>query len=498
MEYRAMNKILWSLSSIPRKSSTSLSADAIDKRRGDLFKPDKIKLKRGGDFGDISEIGLHIRDGVHYVIINGVRFPFLWIKGKGKELYVLYKGARQGRNSLGRYLPTFPHWGFYRMVAANFLYFDDPMFFIHSQLALGWFYGTKERSFIADTVGIIERFLHVFNIPNRKVTFLSALGGGYAALYASTWLPGSMSISIDPPLRLASHWQAHALRKIAGIDLEEQDILHRNNIKERLNLESKTSHVILVNAASPAFERDVLPLARELGVSLEYGLARHRNILFWMYNCPASHAGNAFFTTPAVFYAIEYIANIFHGKKKLFKGDNFIPAWLRNFTIMVNEAWHEIGVLNAGRFEAAQKNTTILDTDVIIFDKLLFPLPDKIAYKEDSIKIGPSNSDYFYKSFDILQDNAVVIIKFVKPVGIKQFEIAIYSSSYKHFYARKQITISENKDNIYVSVVCGNNCGDLSFLVYAGMMGHTVNKSLFLEVMEVYVMPDATIQDLNS
>lgn len=463
-----------------------------------MYKPDKSKLKRGEDFSDISGIDSGIRDGIHYVTVDGIRFPFLWIKGKSPELCVMYKGASQRKSAMTRYIPHFPHWGFYRMVPGSFLYFDDPMFLIHDQLVLGWFYGTKDRSFIADTVSIIERFQQILDIPGRKVTFVSALGGGYAGLYASAHLPDSLSISIDPPLRLGSHWQAPALRKTVGIDLDEPDALHRNNIWELPDFESAASHVIVVNSNSPAFDRDVLPMARQLGVSLNYDLTRHKNILFWIYNCPSAQSGNAIFGTHSIFYALEYIANIFHGKKKLFKGDNFIPAWLRNFTIMVNEAWHEIGVLNAGRFEAAQKNTTILDTDVIIFDKLLFPLPDKIAYKEYSIKIGPSNSDYFYRSFDILQDNAVVIIKFVKPVGIKQFEIAIYSSSYKHFYARKQITISENKDNIYVSVVCGNNCGDLSFLVYAGMMGHTVNKSLFLEVMEVYVMPDATIQDLNS
>lgn len=493
-----MNKILWSLSSIPRKSSTSLFAEAIDKRRGELFKPDKSKLKRGGDFGDISEIGAHIRDGVHYVTIKDVRFPFLWIKGKSKELYVLYKGARQRKNSPGRYMPHFPHWGFYRMVPASMLYFDDPMFFIHNQLALGWFYGTKERSFIADTVEIVKRFLHVFNIPNRKVTFLSALDGGYAGLYASTWLPDSLSISIDPPLRLAAHRQAHALRKIAGINVENQDILHRNNIKERFDFESKTSHVILVNAASPAFERDVLPLARELGISLEYGLTRHKNILFWMYNCPGSQAGNAFFATPAIFYAIEYIANIFHGKKKLFTGDNFIPAWLRNFTIMVNEAWHEIGISNAERLEAAQRNTTILDTDVIILDKLAFPLPANKSYSEENIKIGPSSSAYAYRSFDILQDNSVILIKFIKPAGMKQFEVAIYSSMYKHFYTKRKITLSEKEENKFISIVCGNNCGDLSLLVYAGLMGHTSNETISFAAMDVYVIADEQIHDLGN
>lgn len=119
---------------------------------------------------------------------------------------------------------------------------------------------------------------------NKPANLFYVLGGGYAALYASTWLPGSLSISINPPLRLGSHWQAPPLSKTVGIDLDEPDALHRNNIWELPDFESAASHVIVVNSNSPAFDRDVLPMARQLGVSLNYDLTRHKNILFWIYN----------------------------------------------------------------------------------------------------------------------------------------------------------------------------------------------------------------------
>lgn len=92
-----------------------------------------------------------IKDGVSIYQIAGVQFHcFTKLKeGQSKKIYVLLSGGRTpSKNGFSDTLPRFKRWSFYTAFDGNVLVFDDPMYFNHPKLAVGWFFGTKQCSYI--------------------------------------------------------------------------------------------------------------------------------------------------------------------------------------------------------------------------------------------------------------------------------------------------------------------------------------------------------------
>ena len=109
------------------------------------------------------------------------------------------------------------------MFEGSYLGIEDPMYYKYNELRLGFFYGSKERSYIADSLIIIKKICDKYNILYDNIIFFSSSGGGYASLYASTLVDNSISISINPQLYIQWYSYAKEFSKITNINLEEND-----------------------------------------------------------------------------------------------------------------------------------------------------------------------------------------------------------------------------------------------------------------------------------
>lgn len=121
------------------------------------------------------------------------------------------------------------------------------------------------------------------------MVFYSSSSGGTAALSAAALMNGSLAIAVNPQIQL-THWIHYPnFHKTLGIDLEENDRFHRNEIS-RLIQESSSRFVIVYNVESYVdAEKQIAFLADDMGMKLAYGLSWKENVLLWGYDARGGH-----------------------------------------------------------------------------------------------------------------------------------------------------------------------------------------------------------------
>lgn len=298
-------------------------------------------------------------------------------------------------------VPRFLRWSYQSLVSCNILCIEDPMYFLHLGLGLGWYYGNKEAGILDVLLEIVEVVCNKKNISHNKVTFMGSSGGGYAALYAASIFPDSLSISVNPQLYIQNHPQAKAFEKITGIDLNGKDFLNRNDLPKQIE-QSNSKHVILINAQSePDWESHAKPFCEKIGLVPSYGLTRERNILFWLYDSKGAPKPHSSVETKPIFSFIDYVA-------EKFRVDGLTKD-ITNAVLMVNECWHDIYELKAENYRLREEKNSKHDfLETVEFkispSKGKYTVGDRITVEVVANKIkGLEYAFYLYYGAEVIE-----------------------------------------------------------------------------------------------
>ena len=295
---------------------------------------------------DKSILNCHVSDFANFdfsgrfdFVDKDVKLQCLFINNveHSKKLYIVYNAARK---SISLNEPNyFNRWSYYKIIDGCFLGIDDPMYLIHPELLLGWFWGTKDVCYIDNTARLIKIICNTKKIPLSECTFFSSSGGGFSSILGAIAIPGSLSVSINPQLYIQNWLYTKKFEDIVGVSLSAPDPLLRNDLAQKIKRESKSKHIIIVNIQSAHDYEDAIKLANEFGhKKIRYGLNLiSQKLLIWVYDAIPKVNENAHttFENKQIFKFIEYIAGEFR------KNDDFNPDKYQYLVIIINEIWRE-------------------------------------------------------------------------------------------------------------------------------------------------------------
>lgn len=127
----------------------------------------------------------------------GLRLPVQWSRGGGDRLVVYFHGA------IDRTRRPMPHFVTHDPLlsgSAHQLSLCDPSVLMDDQLTATWFAGHREFPLQKLLPSFFERAAAFLKVS--RVVFVGASSGGFAALYYSAKLPGSVAVACNPQIIL--------------------------------------------------------------------------------------------------------------------------------------------------------------------------------------------------------------------------------------------------------------------------------------------------------
>ena len=445
----------------------------IKQKRDNIYKPSNKILNKYKHFQSLNEIDEFIESGRFSVNINNVLFNFLFNKKQNsKKLYVIYNGAK------GKHVPSFPRWSYYNLFDGNYLGIDDPMYIEFPSLKISWFYGNKYKSYLHKSILLIHKISEILNINQNNIIFFSSSGGGYDSIYASTLINNTLSISINPQLYINKYPYADEFKQITGIDLNSNDELNRNNLIRQIKTHPNSRHVIIINSFDRHhFNYQLLPFAKELGITLKYGITIYKNILIWIYSVNNANPHTAF-ESKALFSAIDFISKEFknYNPSKLKFTDRF-----QNFSILCNEIWNDIYNSN--------KNFKKI---IIDCNNQLLNENSCLSFNTYRIKTTSNDSinNYHYYTIENLNINTLNTI-IIKNTDIKSCNFSYYNVSIYNKRSKKDIklyTFSVKEDAI-INFLLHEGNEDISIYIYTGLRGKTLNNYFYIKNIKHFIYP---------
>ena len=244
------------------------------------------------DIQNLTKEHLHDRFAITY---DNVRFDCLIssIPLNVKSLFFIFSGSR--RPGIDK-LPIFKRWSYYSFVGADTVVINiaDPMFYEYEKLALGWYYGSKNTSYLYYLSEIIKKIQNLFAIENRNTFLFGSSGGGYVSLQLSMYFNDTTHIVINPQININQYTHKQHFVDTVGISLVEKDPHRRNEtldivadkISRKLN-----KFIILQNLTD---EHDctchLFPLLKKINIGKAHlGLNCYDNLFVWLYTCVGGH-----------------------------------------------------------------------------------------------------------------------------------------------------------------------------------------------------------------
>ena len=309
-----------------RSSDFSYLREQADIFRSDLFSYDKSLLDETGVILNFEDFG-NAPDGRFTIPYKSVDFDCFFKRNKESDrLYVLFSGARTSKDPN----PLFKRVSYYNFLDGSMLNIDDPMCRIYPQLDLGWYYGTKEESYCEYISEIVEEFAKRNGIQNKNIIFFSSSGGGTASLYCACKVKNSMSVTINPQIKLSLYDYSKTFQDITSIELEDEDKYNRNDLPYLISQADGSRFLIIQNIESSIDMAQLDHFCSVIGADYHYGLTQLRpNILSWTFQAKADFPHNTQ-EYPAMVLAVEYLI------------DNFEKAAeLEYLYLLMNEMWHD-------------------------------------------------------------------------------------------------------------------------------------------------------------
>ncbi len=218
------------------------------------------------------------------VSVDDVPFECLYFPDSTDRLYIMLSA---GGTTTRRY-PSFMRWKYKSCLKGHLMCIDDPMYYFHKGLShVMWYYGTKDKSYLALLIDLIKNIAAQLRIPAENVTIIGSSGGGYAALYAGNRIDHSSVIAINPQF-YPKNWTSTAAMssfKRWGIDLsDENEKFGRNGIV----LDNKTSFFLVVTnlCSEQDYRHQLCEYTKDKDIEPAYGISQHGNLITWVHNTP--------------------------------------------------------------------------------------------------------------------------------------------------------------------------------------------------------------------
>lgn len=194
--------------------------------------------------------------------------------GKADCLIVQFHGAVDRRT---RTIPTYSGFQPGLRRKAHQLSLADPTLQIDDELGLAWFIGSEGfdvQSLLKDYLDAAIRHLGV-----SRVVFFGSSGGGFAALYYSWHIPGSIALAACPQTRLTSYYPRHQERfmRLAWPNATDLDALPGGVVTDvcKLYAQGHDNTVVCLVSQGDTFHltNHVLPLSTALSARAKKNFA---------------------------------------------------------------------------------------------------------------------------------------------------------------------------------------------------------------------------------
>nr|WP_246482778.1 heparinase II/III family protein [Brachybacterium halotolerans] len=167
---------------------------------------------------------------LHTYDLGDLVLPLLVAPDPGDTLTVLFHGAIDRARIE---LPYFQRIRYQRTLGAGpTIAVSDPTLDLSESLRLGWYLGTTELDLIRKIADVISTYREALGV--RNVVLQGGSGGGFAAIAASIYVPGSIAVAFDPqtdlPAYSARFYQAAIDAAFGSAAARDQSLVPRERV----------------------------------------------------------------------------------------------------------------------------------------------------------------------------------------------------------------------------------------------------------------------------
>ena len=217
-------------------------------------------------------------EDIHRLRITVGHTPFetFFMPSDHKKLYVVFSAVGRDR----RPYPIFQRVTWYESFEGMFLWVDDPTR-DNTKIAPAYYFGTKDINYIELICDMIDKFIEIYHISYKDLTFISSSNGGFAALWCSRKMHGSTCLAYNPQLDIPLHYQRVRRKFETALNVSFED----ESMRERFYLddisEEKDSRIcIYSNIKSPSDKVQMDAFFDKAGIKYKFGLQKVNNIWF--------------------------------------------------------------------------------------------------------------------------------------------------------------------------------------------------------------------------
>lgn len=185
-----------------------------------------------------------VESGRFSLTTNNATYECFIRASKAKRLFVMLSGAGRQNSDINFARVS---WG--GQLNGITLNVEDPMYIRHPGLAVGWYYGTAQVSYMDEIAEMARRISHANGIQARDIIFVGSSAGGTAALYLADAVKGSTCLAMNPQVIPARYHYAGKFKEITGIDLKATDPLGRTNLR-RVSQNRDSRFIVCCNLLS--------------------------------------------------------------------------------------------------------------------------------------------------------------------------------------------------------------------------------------------------------
>lgn len=278
-------------------SNEELPQYVLNKRRSYNQIDKSIILNKEHQIKSISE-GI-CKTGKYLYCEGKFEFHFFFSKNRiknSKRLFVLFFAARSfdvvdGKKKF-RELPFFPRWSYSQFLDGDVLCIEDPMYYKHPELHIGWMFGSQNENLIENFTEIVKNIIAINEYSLNDVFLIGSSCGGYAALQVGGKLSGSNVITINPQIFI-NKYKYYFSEFCKHLNLTKEDIdndKYDRFATDKIIFESKSRFVIACNLLSKEdYQEQILDLANKYGIKLNYGITKLKNLTIWLYQAEAKN-----------------------------------------------------------------------------------------------------------------------------------------------------------------------------------------------------------------
>lgn len=225
----------------------------------------------GGDpleFRDVAafEAGFAGDSGPFSIDLDGLPFDGMFRRGTTDTLFVFFTAAVSLKP--GFKLPVFNWVGQSRRCQGSALFLADPLLALAEDLNLAWYLGTFERplqTVMARVVTVAAR-----SVGASRLVFVGTSGGGFPALWAAEYFPGSVAYVNAPTTTLIRTYRSPALERFRRVAMSGREIATFPGVLQLpvgQPADAGTKVIITQNANDTLFvEHHLTPFLRRTGL----------------------------------------------------------------------------------------------------------------------------------------------------------------------------------------------------------------------------------------